>query len=78
MYGRMQLLVVAAAVLALVGVAWFARAGLWRRGRLLPIALALAVGLGVLSRRIGAGELVVIAAVVLVPMLLLGPGRSPR
>jgi len=72
-----QLLVVALAALALVLVAWVAKAGLWRRGRLFLVAVALVVALGVLARRIGLGELLVLAVVVLIPLLVVPAPRAP-
>ncbi len=62
-------------VLLLAAVAWFVRARLWRQKRLWPIGVALLIGLGVLSRRIGFGELLVLAVVIVVPAILLGPGK---
>jgi hypothetical protein len=72
-----QLLLVALAGLALVLVAWVAKAGLWRRGRLFLVAVALVVALGALARRIGLGELLVLAVVVLIPLLVVPIRRSP-
>jgi hypothetical protein len=73
--GRQQLLVIAAAGLALLGVAWFIRSGRWRERRLLFVSVALLVALGVLSRRVGWGELLVLAAVIGIPFILLAPRR---
>lgn len=72
-----QLLLVALAALALVLVAWVAKAGLWRRGRLFLVAIGLVVALGVLVRRIGLGELLVVAVVVLIPLLVVPLPRAP-
>jgi hypothetical protein len=58
-------------------VAWVAKAGLWRRGRLFLVAVALVVALGALARRIGLGELLVLAVVVLIPLLVVPVRRSP-
>ena len=71
-----QLLVVALAALALILVAWVAKAALWRRGRLFLVAVALVVALGVLARRIGLGELLVLAVVVLIPLLVVPAPRA--
>ncbi len=70
MVARQALLVVAGLGLTLVCVAWFLRSGLWRRRRLAVVAIAAVVALAVLSRRVGAGELLVVAAVILVPAML--------
>ncbi len=78
MMGRLELLVVVAVALAMVGVAWFLRTGLWRRGRLALVALALLAGFLLLTRRVGWGELLVVLVLLLLPALLLGPAREPR
>jgi hypothetical protein len=70
MVARQALLLVAALVLAFVGVAWFLRSGLWQRPRLAVFAIAAVVALALLSRRVGVGELVVVAVVALVPAML--------
>jgi hypothetical protein len=68
--GRVELLVVLLAALAAVGVAWWARTGRWRQRRLLPITLAVLGAYVLLARRLGWGELLVVA-VILVPLLVL-------
>ncbi len=73
--GRAELFAVLGIGLALVGVAWWVRDGHWRRARLWPVTLALVVALGVLSRRMGMGEVLVVATLVLVPALVVGRGR---
>ncbi len=55
--------------------AWFIRTGRLRERRLLPLAVALIAGLGLLARRIGWGELLVIAAVIVIPAILFAPRR---
>ncbi len=72
-----QLLVVALTALALVLVAWVAKAGLWRRGRLALVSVAIVVALGVLARRIGLGEVLVLAVVVLIPFFVVPARRAP-
>jgi FtsH-binding integral membrane protein len=72
---RQALLVAAATALVAIMLAWFARERLWRRPPLIVIMVALAVGLLFLFRRIGWGEILVVAVVVLVPMLLV-PARK--
>lgn len=74
--GRMQLLLVVATALAALAIAWLVRRGLWREKRLWPIAIVLLGGYALLARRIGWGELLVIAGVVLVPMLLVPVRRD--
>jgi hypothetical protein len=71
-----QLLVVALTALALVSVASVLKTGLWRRARLALVGVALVVALGVLARRIGLGELLVLAVVVLIPFFVV-PARRP-
>jgi O-antigen ligase len=73
--GRQELIVVACTGLLLVGVAWFIQSGRWRERRLLVVSAALLAALAVLSRRVGWGELLVLAAVVGIPVLLLAPRR---
>lgn len=74
--GRQELLVVVLLALALVTVAWFVKTGLWRRGRMVIVAVGLLAGLALLTRRVGLGELLVLVAVLGVPVLLLTPGRA--
>lgn len=73
MYGR-QALIVFLLLLCVTAAGWFLRTGLWRRGRLALVTFAIFGGLALLSRRVGLGELVVIAVVALVPAMLLLPG----
>lgn len=75
---RQAILLVAAAALVAVAIAWLARERLWRRPPLLVLLLALAVGLLALMRRIGWGELLAVAAVVVAPMVLLPRPEPPR
>jgi hypothetical protein len=74
--GRVELFVVFLTVLAVVAAAWFIKTGLWRRARLLLVTLAIFGGLGLLTRRLGIGELLVVAVLVLVPFFVL-PARRP-
>jgi hypothetical protein len=76
--GRMELLVVAALALALLGIAWLLRTGLWKRGRLALLGIALLAGFLLLTHRVGWGELLILVAVLGVPILLLAPRRPPR
>ncbi len=76
--GRQELAIVVLLALALVAVAWFAKTGLWRRGRLAIVALAALAALALLTRRVGLGELLVLLAVVGVPALLFLPRAPPR
>jgi len=62
-------------LLLLVAVAWFVRTRRWRERRLFLPGLALLAALLFLSRRVGWGELAVLAAVVVVPALLFAPRR---
>ncbi len=73
--GRIQLLVVVLAGLALVAVAWFIHTGRWRQRRLFFVSVGLLVALVVLSRRVGWGELLVLAAVIAIPAILFAPRR---
>jgi hypothetical protein len=75
---RQAILLVAAAALVAVSMAWLARERLWRRPPLLVLLLALAVVLLAIMRRIGWGELVAVAALVVVPMVLLPRPQPPR
>ncbi len=80
-FGRLELLVLVVTVLAGIGVAWFARTGRWRQRRLVPITIAVLVAYVLLARRLGWGELLVIAVLVVplvfLPVRLLG-GDRPR
>ncbi len=80
-FGRVELLVLVLTVLAGLGVAWLARTGRWRQRRLVPITLAVLVAYALLARRLGWGELLVVAVLVVplvfLPVRLLGGGR-PR
>jgi hypothetical protein len=76
--GRGALLVLAATALAGVSVAWFARSGAWRRGRLWIVALAVVATFALLSRRVGWAELAILAVVTLLPALLIPVQRSRR
>jgi hypothetical protein len=75
--GRQALLVLAATVVAGVALAWFARIGAWRRGRLWMVALAVLAAFVLLSRRVGWAELAILAVVSLLPALLVPARRSP-
>jgi hypothetical protein len=61
--------------LLLVATAWLVRTRRWREKRLLPLGVAVLAGLLLLSRRVGWGELAVLAAVVVVPAVLFAPRR---
>jgi hypothetical protein len=80
-FGRLELLVLVLTALAGIGVAWFARTGRWRQRRLVPITIAVLVAYVLLARRLGWGELLVIAVLVVplvfLPVRLLG-GDRPR
>jgi hypothetical protein len=80
-FGRVELLVLVLTVLAGIGVAWFARTGRWRQRRLVPITIAVLAAYVLLARRLGWGELLVIAVLVVplvfLPVRLLG-GDRPR
>ena len=62
-------------VLILVAVAWFVRTRRWRERRLIPMGVALLAALVLVTRRVGWGELGVIAVVAIVPMVLFAPRR---
>lgn len=74
--GRVELLVLFLTALVAVAAAWFIKTGLWRRARLALVTIAVFGGLALLTRRIGWGELLVLAVVVLVPFFVL-PARRP-
>ena len=78
-FGRLELLVLVVTVLAGIGVAWFARTGRWRQRRLVPITIAVLVAYVLLARRLGWGELVVVAVLVIplvfLPVRLTGGGK---
>jgi hypothetical protein len=76
--GQMQLILLVATLLAGVAVAWLVHRGLWREKRLWPIAILLLGGYALLARRLGWGELLVLAGVVLVPLLLVPARRAKR
>jgi hypothetical protein len=59
----------------IVAVAWFIRSGRWRERRVLAVGLALLGGLALLSRRVGWGELLLIAALLVIPAILFAPTR---
>lgn len=61
--GRIELFIVAGVALLGVGTAWLLRTGLWRRGRLAFVAASVVAGLLLLTRRVGWGELGVLAVV---------------
>jgi len=69
-FGRVELLLVFLTALAGIGVAWFARTGRWRQRRLVPITLAVLAGYALLARRLGWGELLVVAVLVIPVMFL--------
>lgn len=71
---RTQLLILALAALATVLLAWLVKSGLWRRHRLALLVAAVAVGLLILTRRVGLQELAIVAGLVLVATVLL-PAR---
>ncbi len=75
--GRVELLVLSLTALAAIAVAWFIQTGLWRRGRLVLVTVTVFGGLALLTRRIGWGELAVLAVVVLVPFFVLPARRRP-
>jgi len=75
-FGRVQLFSLAALLLAAVFVAWWVRGGHVRRGRLWLVTVLAAGALAVLSRRVGWGELAVLAVLVLVPVMVM-PARRP-
>ena len=72
-FGRVELLLVFLTALAGIGVAWFARTGRGRPRRLVPITHAVPAELAQLARRLGWGELLVVAVLV-VPVMFL-PAR---
>lgn len=78
MWGRPQLFSLAALVLVAVAVAWLLRSGHLRRGgRVWLVALGAVAALAVLARRVGWGELAVLAVLALLPVLVL-PVRRAR
>ncbi|ABC83893.1 hypothetical protein Adeh_4129 [Anaeromyxobacter dehalogenans 2CP-C] len=73
--GRTELFLVVLLALAVVGVAWFLRTGAWKRGRIGIVAAGLLVGLLLLTRRVGWGELAVVLVLAGIPFFLLAPRR---
>jgi O-antigen ligase len=74
-WGRAQLFSLAALILAAIAVAWLLRGGYLRRGgRIWLVVLAVVAALAVLARRVGWGELAVLAVLALVPVFVL-PAR---
>jgi O-antigen ligase len=77
-YGRAQLFSIAALILTAVSVAWLLRGGYLRRGgRMWLVLLAVVAALAVLARRVGWGELAVLAVLALLPVFVLPARRSP-
>jgi hypothetical protein len=74
--GLRHVLVAFGTAFAVVLVAWLARSGRWRRGRLALVAGAVVIALGVLARRLGLGELAVVAILVVIPFLLVPARRA--
>jgi hypothetical protein len=74
--GLRHVLVAFLTALAIVLAAWLARSGLWRRGRLALVAVAVVAALGLLARRLGLGELAVVAVLVVIPFLLVPARRA--
>jgi len=75
-FGRVQVFSLAALFLAVVFMAWWVRGGHVRRGPLWLVTLLAAGLLAALSRRVGWGELAVLAVLVLVPIMVM-PARRP-
>jgi Sec-independent protein translocase protein TatA len=73
--GRTELLLVVLLALAVVGVAWYLRTGAWKRGRIGIVAAGVLVGLLLLTRRVGWGELAVVLVLAGIPFFLLAPRR---
>ncbi|WP_242337242.1 MULTISPECIES: hypothetical protein [Anaeromyxobacter] len=80
--GRVELLVVLLTALAAISVAWFARSGRWRQRRFVPLTIALLSAYALLARRLGWGELLVLAVLVVplvfLPARLVRPGSGSR
>jgi hypothetical protein len=74
---RSELLVVVLTVLAVITGGWLIKTGLWRRTSLLLVTVTVFGGLALLTRRIGWGELAVIALLLGIPFLIFAPSR-PR
>jgi hypothetical protein len=74
---RSELLVVVLTILAVITGAWLLKTGLWRRTSLLLVTATVFGGLALLTRRVGWGELVVIALLLGIPFLIFAPAR-PR
>ena len=72
-YTRHAPLLVVHTALAVFGVPCDASTGRWRQRRLVPITLAVLAGYALLARRLGWGELLVVAVLV-VPVMFL-PAR---
>jgi hypothetical protein len=73
--GRTELFLIVLLALAVVGVAWFLRTGAWKRGRIGIVAAGVLVGLLLLTRRVGWGELAVVLVLAGIPFFLLAPRR---
>jgi hypothetical protein len=76
-WGRAQLFSLVALFLAVVALAWMFRGGFARRNRLWVVTIGLLMALGVLARRMGWGEVAVLAVLAFVPLLML-PARKER
>jgi len=77
-YGRAQLFSIAALILAAVTVAWLLRGGYLRRGgRIWLVVLGVVAALGFLARRVGWGELRLLAVLALLPVFVLPARRAP-
>jgi hypothetical protein len=74
---RSRLLLLVLVGLALVLLAWLHRSGLWRRHRLAILGGGVALGLLAAARRLGVGELLLLAAVGFVAWRLLPAPRPP-
>lgn len=75
--GRLELLIVVVTVLAVIAAAWLIKTGLWRRASLLVVTVGIFGGLALLTRRVGWGELVIVAVLLGIPFFLVAPAR-PR
>jgi uncharacterized membrane protein len=77
-WGRAQLFSIGALVLVGVALAWLLRGGYLRRGgRIWLVLVGVVAALAFLARRVGWGELAVLAVLALLPVLVLPARPGP-
>ncbi len=78
MLAQWSLLVLFAVAMFAATAWWFVRAGHWKRPRLALFTIGIFGGLLLLTRRVGWGELVVLAVLILLPYMLVGPNPNKK